>query len=48
MAIFVRAPVEGALNIMTGPSRHGKFDGRTVVLVDVEQMECRVANIVQG
>ncbi|MGL4350993.1 MAG: hypothetical protein ACRCT2_10595, partial [Plesiomonas shigelloides] len=45
VAGFVRAPVEGALNLTTSPWWRGKFDGRAVVLVEVQQTAGRVVHI---
>ena len=45
VAGFVRAPTEGALNLMTSPWWRGKFDGRAVVLVEVQQTAGRVVHI---
>ena len=38
VAGVVRAPVEGALNLMMSPRGGGKLDWRAVVLVEVQQM----------
>ena len=45
VAGFVRAPVEGALNLATSPRRRGELDGRAVVLVEVQQTAGRVVHI---
>ena len=45
VAGFVRAPTEGALNLTTSPRWCGKFDGRAVVLVEVQQTVGRVVHI---
>jgi hypothetical protein len=46
LAGFVRAPVEGALNLATSPRRRGELDGRTAVLVEVQQTASRMEHIV--
>jgi len=45
VAGFVRAPTEGALNLMTSPGRRGELDGRAAMLVEVQQAAGRVEHI---
>ena len=45
VARFVRAPAEGALNLVTSPWWRGKLDGRAVVLVVLQQTAGRVVHI---
>ena len=45
VAGFVRAPTEGALNLMTSPGRRGKLDGHAAMLVEVQQAAGGVEHI---
>jgi hypothetical protein len=47
VARFVRAPAEGALNLVTSPWWRGELDRRAVVLVEVQQMAGRMEHIVE-
>jgi hypothetical protein len=45
VAGFVRAPTEGALNLMMSPGRCGELDRRAAMLVEVQQAAGRVEHI---
>ncbi len=46
VARFMRAPEEGALNMVTSPRRRGEPDGRAVVFIKRQQAARRVVYIV--